>query len=174
MLEPLIHFILPFVALTLSGVGWKRSLLFSFFALLPDLDIFILVHRSISHSLLVISGAALPLLFLSRRFRPGLQRYVLLAFLCTVSHLVLDVFAGYTPILWPLYMQLVWVKVEFSVHMSSLLSVSLNAGVVTKPTTFPQLQYIDAPLFTGEGLMVSAVLLAPILYRAVASFSRAR
>lgn len=63
------------------------------------------------------------------------------------SHLVLDIFAGYTPILWPLYGYL------------SSPSLTPSAQLLTKPITFQPFQSLDAPVFTGEGIILSAVLL---------------
>ena len=102
-MEPLIHFIVPFVALMLVDVEAKKALPISLLALLPDLDALLLVHRSNSHSIVVVLSVAAPLLLLAYKFKPRLCGYAFLALLAVTSHLVLDVFAGYTPLLWPLY-----------------------------------------------------------------------
>ena len=64
-MEPAIHFIVPFIALTLVGVKFRRALPVSLLALLPDLDALFLVHRSLSHSLIVLLMVAVPLLALA-------------------------------------------------------------------------------------------------------------
>ena len=56
-MKPLIHFIVPFTALTLAGVEFRKALPISLLALLPDLDALFLVHRSLSHSLVVLLRA---------------------------------------------------------------------------------------------------------------------
>lgn len=91
-MEPLIHFVVPFTALTLLGVRIKKALPISLVALLPDLDTLSWVHRSLSHSLIVLWVVVAPLLMLARRWR--LHGYVWLASLAVASHLVLDLFAG--------------------------------------------------------------------------------
>jgi membrane-bound metal-dependent hydrolase YbcI (DUF457 family) len=60
-LELIIHFTIPFIALTLLGLDVKRALPLSLLALLPDLDALFLVHRSLSHSLVVVFAFAAPI-----------------------------------------------------------------------------------------------------------------
>jgi membrane-bound metal-dependent hydrolase YbcI (DUF457 family) len=94
----------------LINVEVKKALPISILAVLPDLDALFLVHRSLSHSLVVVLGVTVPLLLLTYKFKPRLQGYVLLALLAVASHLILDLFSGYTPILWPLYGYSVWIQ----------------------------------------------------------------
>lgn len=118
-MELLIHFILPFTALTLLDVEFQKALPISFLAVLPDLDIFFLVHRSISHSLIAILSVTVPSLFLVYKFKPSLRRYALLGSVSVASHLVLDLFTGYTPILWPFLGCSVWIQVGLLAHVGN-------------------------------------------------------
>jgi len=163
--EPLVHFVLPFAALMLVGVEAKRALPISLAALLPDLDALFLVHRSISHSILVVLAVIAPFLLLTHKFKPRLQGYGLLALMAAASHLALDLFTSYTPILWPLYGYSVWVQTELVTHFGSSPSFVPIARLLAKPTTFQQFQSFDAPLFTGEGFIISVVLLMPVLLK---------
>lgn len=164
-MEPLIHFVVPFTALMLLGLEFSKALPISLLAVLPDLDALFLVHRSLSHSLIVVLSVMVPLLLLTYRFKPRLHGYVFLALLAVGSHLVLDLFAGYTPFLWPLYGYSLWIHAELGVHVGGAASLSPSVELLTKPVTFQQFQSLDAPLFTGEGLIISAVLLTPVLLR---------
>jgi len=47
------------------------------------------------------------------------------------------------------------------------MSIMPAVDLLAKPTTLQRLQSLDAPLFTGEGLIISLLLLAPVLLRAV-------
>ncbi|MEM2533913.1 MAG: metal-dependent hydrolase [Candidatus Nezhaarchaeales archaeon] len=166
-LEPLIHFVAPFVVLALFGVKLRKALPISLLALLPDLDALFLLHRSLSHSIVIALAVMMPLLLLTYRFKPRLLGYALLALFTVASHMVLDLFSGYTPILWPFCDHSVRVQAWLTVHVGSSLSLALSARLLTKPTTFQPLQSLDAPLFTGEGLILSSILLAPVLLEAV-------
>jgi len=166
--EPLIHFIVPFTALTLVGVKFRKALPISLLAILPDLDALFLVHRSLSHSLVVLLSVMVPFLLLTYKFKPSLYSYGFLGLMSVASHLVLDLFAGYTPILWPLYGYSAWIQVGLVAHVGSSPSLALSAKVkvLTQPVTFQPFQSLDAPLFTGEGLILSVILIMPVLLRA--------
>ena len=70
-----------------------------------------------------------------------------------------------TPILWPLYGYSVWIKTELVAHIGSSPSLLPSVQLLMKPTTFQPFQSLDAPLFTGEGLILSVVLLLPVLFK---------
>jgi len=173
-MEPIIHFVVPFIALTLLGLDVKRALPLSLLALLPDLDALLLVHRSISHSLVVVFASAAPFALIAYRLKPRLLSHVILASLSVASHSNLDLFAGYTPILLPLSSSSFWIKAELGVHIGGSMSIMPAVDLLTKPTAFQHLQSLDAPLFTGEGLIVSATLLAPIMVKASAGRLKGR
>ena len=159
--EPLIHFVVPFAALMLGGVTVGKAFPIALFALVPDLDTLFRVHRSPSHSMAILLCVAVPLLLLTYRFRPRLHGYTLLGSLSVASHLVLDLFDGYAPILWPLYNRSVWVKTEFLVHFGGSVSMAPSIELLTAPVTFEPFGSLDASLITGGGLIFSAVLLTP-------------
>jgi len=173
--EPLIHFVVPFTALTLVGVKTKKALPISLLALLPDLDALFLVHRSLSHSLFVVLVVAMSLLLLTYKLRLRVYGYVGLGLLAVASHLVLDLFSGYTPLLWPLYGYSLWVQAGLVAHIGSSPSLTPSLKLLKEPIAFHPFPSLDAPLFTGQGLILSAVLLFPVLLRALrAGWQRAR
>ena len=83
---------------------------------LPDLDVFVPLgdvvrdftyHRSASHSLFVLALVTPLLVWLILRIHPALRehrrRWMLLVYLCFVTHVLLDSFTAYgTQIFWPL------------------------------------------------------------------------
>ena len=162
-MEPLIHFAVPFFVLTLFGLEWRKTLPLSLLALLPDLDALFLVHRSFTHSIIVVSIVAVVVLLLLQAFKPQFTKYGLMGLFSVTTHLVLDVFTGFTPIFWPLYGYSIWVKLDLTVHVGGTPSLALNAYLLTEPAEFQHLTSLDAPLLTGEGLILSMVLLIPLL-----------
>jgi inner membrane protein len=96
--------------------GRKALLYGAMLATLPDLDVAIdygdavadmTYHRGFSHSLFVLSGLALLLTWLARRYRPhpgySSQRLLLTLWLVLLTHPLLDAFTSYgTQLFWPL------------------------------------------------------------------------
>jgi len=59
----------------------------------------------------------------------------------------------------------VWVDAELMVNIDGSVGFSPSVNLLMEPTMFQQFHSLDAPLFTGEGLIVSMVLLMPVLLR---------
>ncbi len=163
-MEPLIHFIIIFTALILVNIKFKKALIISLLSLLPDLDALFLVHRSFSHSIIVLLIGTIVLLWIAYK-KQKFQDYVLLGFLGIFLHLILDLFSGYTPILWPLYDYSLWIKVDFVAHINSSLSFTYDMRIIKNPIDFHQIPRLDAPLFTSEGLIISIILFIAILIK---------
>lgn len=163
-MEPLIHFIIIFTALILANVKFKKALFASLLSLLPDLDALFLIHRSFSHSIIVLLIGTIVLLWIAHK-KQKYQDYVLIGFIGILSHLILDLFSGYTPILWPLYNYSLWIKVDFIAHINSSLSFTYNMKIVESPIDFHKIPRLDAPLFTSEGLIISIILFIAIIIR---------
>lgn len=160
-MEPLLHLVVPFTALTIYGLEWRKALPLALLALLPDFDALFHVHRSMSHSLVVISLVGLPLMMLAYRLKNPQAGW--LGILAVASHIALDVFAGYTPILWPLYGNSVWIQTELRAHISSTPTLTTALNIAIEPTQFIAFQSMDTPLLTGKGLIISIILILPIL-----------
>ncbi|MEM3630264.1 MAG: metal-dependent hydrolase [Nitrososphaerota archaeon] len=163
-MEPLIHFIILFTALILANIKFKKALLISLLSLLPDLDALFLIHRSFSHSIIVLLIGTIVLLWIAHK-KKKFQDYVLLGFIGILSHLILDLFSGYTPILWPLYNYSLWIKVDFIAHIDSSLSFTYDMKIVENPIDFYKISRLDAPLFTSEGLIIFIILFIAILIK---------
>jgi|GEM_PF-1002306 len=163
-MEPLLHFTIPFVLLMLMGVEIKKALPISVIALIPDLDALFHVHRSTSHSIMIPIAVA-TLLLLPRRVYS--RNFIALALLTASSHSIVDLFTGYTPIFWPLCSYSIWLQIGLAAHIGSSPSLNLSGQLLVKPTSFQAFQSLDTPLFTGEGLIVSMMMLSPLLLRAL-------
>lgn len=96
--------------------GRKALLYGALLGTLPDLDVVIdygdavaqmTYHRGFSHSLFVLTGVALLLAWLARRWRPhpgySGRRLFLTVWMVLITHVLLDAFTSYgTQLLWPL------------------------------------------------------------------------
>jgi len=97
-MDLLTHLFLPLALIYGAGMNGIRNrslLLLSFFAVLPDGDVFLGVHRGLFHSLFFV----LPLISLSYFLAKKYFKYIAL-FLS--SHLALDFISGGVPFLYPL------------------------------------------------------------------------
>jgi hypothetical protein len=155
----LLHFAVPLAAFTALGIKPKRAFLLSLFTLLPDLDILINVHRFCSHSLILLLAIVIPLILIAVKFNR--QKPLSLILFAYASHLFLDLFTGYTPILWPLYSQDLWITFNLFAHLSSTPTYTLQATLQTQPTTFTRFASLDTPLFTNIGIAISILLIVP-------------
>jgi heme/copper-type cytochrome/quinol oxidase subunit 4 len=158
MPEPAMHFSVVF-ALTAPRLGVKKALLLSSIALVPDLDVLMHIHRSMSHSIIVLTLAYTPILLAVYRFKPGYFRLTVLGLLALLSHIAMDLFQTYTPILYPILDSSLWIEVDGGVQVSpSGLKPQASADVKHVPTIFKPFEVIDAPVFTSEGFLVSLIL----------------
>jgi len=161
-MEPLLHFTIPFVVLVLAGIHVRKALPISALTLIPDLDVLFHIHKSISHSITIPMAVAM-LLLLRRRVMD--RNVVATSLLAVCSHSILDVFTGYTPIFWPLFVESIWLQVDVWGHMGSSLGFDPSCRILAEPSSFVPFQSLDAPLLTGDGLIVSAMLLTPLFLR---------
>jgi len=164
LVEPLLHFAIPFASLRAVGLDLRKVLFASLIALTPDLDVLFQVHRSQSHSFVLLALVTLPLLVLTWN-RNTLRSLVLLGAFGVSAHLVLDLFQSSTPVLWPLLNESFWIRVTLHLHMGSAVAVTGPARVHVEPTVIERFTSFDAPVLTGEGLVLSTILLAPTLVR---------
>ena len=164
MTEVLLHFAVPFAALSYFR-GWRAALAASLVALFLDVDALLHVHRWVTHSLLTVGLISVTVLLLVRFFRPKDVGFGFAVVFGLMSHLALDLFTAYTPILWPLLGSSVLVDLRGLVHVSGDLGASFTAVLKTTPTAFSVFESFDGPLFTSEGLIVSVILVfSAVLY----------
>lgn len=163
-MEPIIHFVAPFVALVAAGVKPKKSFLLALLGLIPDIDAILLVHRSFTHSIIVIFLVMAPLIVAAYRLGHGLFTS-LQALFVLISHAIFDFVTDYTPILWPLDSRGYWLHMALMVHVGDAAKTALYVYLLTEPSSFSNFQNMDAPLFTGEGLIISVVLVFPVLLK---------
>lgn len=146
MVEPILHFAVPFVSLRAAELDWRSTIFACLVALIPDLDVIFGVHRSQSHSFFVIAAVAIPVLVATRK-RPTLRTFTLVGTFAVLTHLVLDFFqlaidSTPTPSFWPFF--------------SAQLITSEN------PT-----YALDEPVLTVPGLVISLMLMTPGLVPAL-------
>ncbi|MEM3955726.1 MAG: glycosyltransferase [Candidatus Bathyarchaeia archaeon] len=172
MPEPALHFSVIF-ALSASRLGIKKTLILSAIALLPDLDALFHVHRSMSHSLIILGLSWLLILTIIYTIKREYIGFGILCFLALLSHPIMDLFQNYTPILYPILDRSLWVRFDGSFLISSEgFSPRFSVSLVDAPTIFRPFQYLDAPIFTSEGFLISLLLIIVPLFLETNAFRR--
>ena len=162
-MEPLLHVAIPFVALVQLGVKPAKAAPLALLGVVPDLDALLLVHRSVSHSALILSLVWIPVLVLVFFYRPEYRKVAVLGLLVLLSHPVLDVMGSSTPILWPLLETSIYIKLSLNGKVGEGVSLIPQVEVHRTATVFKQVSEIDYPIFTGEGLLLTLILITPIV-----------
>jgi len=165
LVEPLLHFAVPFAALRAADLDTRKAAFVSVIALTPDLDVLFHVHRSPAHSAIILAVATIPLLLLTRRHR-ALRTLVMLGALGILMHLILDLFQYYIPILWPLSGQSFWISGGLALYTDDGMFVTSSIRLLTEPTSLDPFTSFNEPVLTSTGLGISIILLAPSFMKA--------
>jgi membrane-bound metal-dependent hydrolase YbcI (DUF457 family) len=143
-------------------VDTRIALLVGLVGLIPDVDALLRIHRWVAHSLVLVALFATPLIILvywrGRKYF-GLALATLLVY---TLHLMLDVFTGPTPVLYPLAGS-IWVKIQVNgVSTATGIAVNPSITVATVKPDFTQMEIVEGPLVTETGsviVVVTAVIL---------------
>jgi tetrahydromethanopterin S-methyltransferase subunit F len=169
MPELTLHFAVLF-ALSAPIIGVRKAVIVSFVSLLPDLDFLFNVHRSISHSAVLLLAGVLVAILLVKEFRPSLLLPTFVGGLSLLSHPIMDLFSGATPFFWPIVRESVSLHLEAALVAGRSLRFEWTALVKWSQTPAPPAPVTDSalvgPIFTSEGFISSLMLVAiPIMMR---------
>jgi len=167
MPELALHFAVPF-ALSAPIIGVRKAVIVSFVSLLPDLDFLFNVHRSISHSFVLLLSGILVVILLVKEFKPRILRSVFVGGLGLLSHPIMDLFSGAIPFFWPIVKESVSLDLETAFVAGKSMRFEWTAFVKWSQTPASPAPVVDealvGPVFTSEGFVVSLLLVAiPIL-----------
>ena len=165
MPEQLIHFIIPLFLLIMLGLSLKKSVLISSLAVTPDLDVIFGIHRSFSHSVIFILALSIAIILVLNYLKIGNNSERLLAILVLLSHPFLDMFGGYTPVLWPIFDKSIYVFTELTTNMKSVLDLNLIFKLNLEKTILYKITGGDGPIFTSQGFSITLVLLTGLALR---------
>ncbi len=141
-----------------------RALLLALIGIAPDLDVVAHIHRSATHSLVLSLILAFPI-FISSFWFDTMKRMrvvIALAILLYVLHLVMDLFTGYVPILWPLtdrsyYLDL---RIEFvSSELDHPMNISIH--IASTRTQFVYCENVGGSIAALPGIIlaITAIIL---------------
>ena len=124
-MDTLTHLFIPLIVVYVVGMNrLKTSHLFclSFFAILPDFDVFLGVHRGLFHSLLFLIPLSVSIMIVEYSTKNRIN-YSLFAIFFLFSHIFLDFLAGGVPFLYPLIATGVGVEFPFVIEFGSSITV---------------------------------------------------
>jgi len=144
-------------------VDTRIALLVGLVGLIPDVDALLRIHRWITHSLVLVALFTTPLVILvywrGRRYF-GLALATLLIY---TLHLLLDVFTGPTPILYPL-VDSIWIKIQVNgASTATGITVNPSITVATVKPDFTQMEIVEGPLVTETGAIIAVVTVVTLL-----------
>ena len=141
----------------------RYALIIAFVGLLPDVDALLGVHRWVTHSVLVALLASTPLLALAYLSGGRYVRVVLLSLLLYTLHIVLDVFTGPTPILYPLTDSL-WIEVEVNGSSTTTgITITPRITLETVKPDFTRQSVIEGPVVSETGIILAIVTLLTLI-----------
>ena len=165
-MEPSLHFSIPFFIFSFLGFSLPYCFLLSFLALLPDFDVFFKVHRSATHSFLVY----LPILFIALLVYPfsvQISSIFLAVYFSFTSHVLLDTLGGYTLALWPIVEDELSISFNFNIKFGSSFSLIPRVSLSKKKYTKAYFKEFEVRFATGEGLVISSILLLASLFKLI-------
>ena len=164
MPELLLHFIVPFIILSFFGLSLKKSFILSSLAILPDFDVLFCIHRSITHSAIFLILICIPIIVFIKLKYPKYFTDSLVGSLVVLSHPILDVFHSYTPILYPLYKNSVFIVCKLVTDQSNIGDLRFFFEIKVAPTCFSLiLPNTDGVVFSSLGVGISLVIFVGII-----------
>ncbi len=164
--EPLIHYAVAYALIAYSTRRYKEAAIASIAALLPDIDALFHIHRSATHSYaILIPIIILVIIAVSYRI-PKYKNLAISSSIALLTHPILDAFQSPTPILWPLIDKSIyfniscWVLIEGS---SIIPKITSNISLEYVNTEFTSFKYLDAPLYTSEGVIIAILIFIPTI-----------
>ena len=164
MPDVLTHFITSYVIASRIA-GYRRAVLLCLFGLLPDIDVFLGMHRWCTHSIVIATLIATPLIGVIWLFRSRkLVRIAIAAYLLYAIHIVLDLFTAPTPLLWPAY----WEAYMISIEVVGFIEPGAEIGIVphvelySEPVKFV-MHRVEGPIVSTPGVLIAIALTSLLL-----------
>lgn len=169
MPELLIHFATGLL-LGSPRHNWRHRLLIVLASMLPDIDALFHVHRSFTHSLLILVPLLAIIVFLNKKSRSkDLVNLACLVLLAYSLHIAMDLFTAPTPILWPILDKELYIETTVSLDNTLADKLVLETNIelhVIDHNPRPR-DIVGAPIATPIGVATTLAILATLLVNKV-------
>jgi len=166
MVELLLHYTIPLAILSYTfdlRRDYKKILALSILGIMPDLDALLHIHRSMSHSIIPYTIILIAILVFIRNSE--VRKWSIIGYLIILSHLLLDMFTGSTPVLWPLIPNSIYFETNVTALITETVTIKPEIDVGVERTVFKRFTSLDAPIATSQGVAVTITLLTPIILK---------
>jgi len=133
----------------------RHAALLALVGLLPDIDALLKIHRSATHSLLLVATAAPAIPALRHR-----AKHAALALAIYALHIALDIFTAPTPALWPLAEESYAITIKVDGTVADKVAVTPHLEIKTEPTHFTPVQAIEGPIVSTTGIITATTTAA--------------
>jgi len=154
MPDLLTHYVTSLLIAT-RALPMRHAVLLALVGLLPDVDALLKIHRSATHSLLLVAAAALAIPALRRH-----AKHTALALAIYALHIVLDVFTAPTPALWPIVEESYAITIKIDGTVADKIAIAPHIEINAEPTHFTRVQAIEGPIISTTGLVVATTTAA--------------
>lgn len=117
-------------------------------AAIPDLDIFLGLHRAAFHSLITLLPVCTVLVITAHYWRPTFFEPALFVSFCLLSHTLFDFLGGFVAILWPL------IPASFQLNIYILI-VNTGTGLIPQLVIEPFIAPLTEVTAPGTGLLLA-------------------
>lgn len=132
--------------------------------LLPDVDVLFLVHRWVTHSLVLTMVAGVLVLAVTVWFSKSAVIPVSVVFALYATHIVMDALTSPTPVLWPLIGLSHAVKINVNGLLSSGDVALIPAiSIESAPLEFTRRYFIEGPIVSEYGVVIALAVAAALL-----------
>ena len=128
--------------------------LFACLAFIPDLDIFFNIHRSASHSVVIIFMFFIPFFLINWYWKLKRTSDLILSIISIASHPIFDMLSGYTPVLWPIFDRSVMIIAQLKFEIDSTYKIGFELKMNIMPTVFNNITEFKATILTGPQLIM--------------------
>ncbi len=135
MPDPAVHYAVSLLIST-RVYNLRKSLLVALVGLLPDVDVVLGIHRSYTHTLLIplliaVAGAVAQI-----RGQAKVARFLYVSSVLYLTHLVLDMFTGLGPFLWPISNLGLFINVTVSATWTVLKGLKITPHVYVEAVPY--------------------------------------
>ena len=146
------HYMISYL-ITSKFFSKRKALFISLFGILPDVDALFRIHRSITHSILIATVVSILALTLTKKFNNKFNLYVVIIYVTYSTHIIMDLFTGYTPILWPITNLEYMVVFNLSgIVLANGLLVNPYIEIVSEPVNFNIQPEVSGFLISDTGI----------------------
>lgn len=145
-------------------VSRKKAFILAVVGLLPDLDALFRIHRWFTHSIFLTILAGIILIMLTYLLNRRYVKYAVVISAIYSIHLLMDLFMGFTPILWPLLNESYSLSLNLNATFSTT-GVNLYPHIIvnTEETSFIVQSEVSGPLFSDMSIIVAIGIIATVL-----------